>query len=181
MQTVNLLNSLHTVKTGLIFICPNGSIAEGLVADEELGIDHLKVFYEIFAWMIAGSVLFTLLICTAFITVQTMLRQKKLSEIKSDFINNMTHEFKTPLATISLAVDALKNEKVMQSREKMQYFSGIIKDENKRMNKQVETILQAALLDKEDVQLSMKHQHVHEIINGIMDNFRLQLEDKQGR
>lgn len=55
----------------------------------------------------------------------------------------MTHEFKTPLATISLAVDALKNEKVIQSRDKMDYFSSIIKDENKRMNKQVETILQA--------------------------------------
>ncbi|MFT4019736.1 MAG: HAMP domain-containing sensor histidine kinase [Agriterribacter sp.] len=189
MQTVNftklLADTVQNRAFGFPLSAPTGSIAEGLVADEELWVivPNLKVFlWKSSAWMIAGSVLFTLLICTAFfITVQTMLRQKKLSEIKSDFINNMTHEFKTPLATISLAVDALKNEKVMQSREKMQYFSGIIKDENKRMNKQVETILQAALLDKEDVQLSMKHQHVHEIINGIMDNFRLQLEDKQGK
>ncbi len=104
----------------------------------------------------SGAILFTLIIIAAFfLTVRTMLRQKKLSEIKSDFINNMTHEFKTPLATISLAVDALKNEKVIQDREKMNYFSGIIKDENKRMNVQVETILQAALLDKQEVQLNM--------------------------
>ncbi|MCC6286542.1 MAG: HAMP domain-containing histidine kinase [Chitinophagaceae bacterium] len=189
MQTVHftslLADTIQNRAFGFPLSAPTGSIAEGLVADEELWVivPNLKVLlWKSSAWMIAGSVLFTLLICTAFfITVRTMLRQKKLSEIKSDFINNMTHEFKTPLATISLAVDALKNEKVMQSREKMQYFSGIIKDENKRMNKQVETILQAALLDKEDVQLNMKHQHVHDIINNIMDNFRLQLEDKQGK
>ncbi len=189
MQTVNfsklLADTLENRAFGFPLSVPTGSIEEGLVAEEELWVivPNLQVLlWKSSAWMIAGSVLFTLLICTAFfITVQTMLRQKKLSEIKSDFINNMTHEFKTPLATISLAVDALKNEKVMQSREKMAYFSGIIKDENKRMNKQVETILQAALLDKEDVQLNMKQQHVHEILNKIMDNFRLQLEDKHGK
>lgn len=131
--------------------------------------------------MIAGSLLFTLVICTAFfITVRTMLFQKKLSEIKSDFINNMTHEFKTPLATISLAVDALKNDKVRGNKEKMDYFSGVIKDENRRMNKQVETILQAALLDKQDPQLNMKPQHIHDIIHRVADNFRLQMEEKGG-
>ena len=89
-----------------------------------------------------------------YVTVNALLRQKKLSEIKNDFINNMTHEFKTPLATISLAVDALRNEKVIEDKDKMEYFSGIIKEENKRMNKHVETILQAALMDRQEVQLS---------------------------
>ena len=116
-------------------------------------------------WMIAGSVIFTCIIFAAFfITLRALLNQKKLSEIKSDFINNMTHEFKTPLATISLAVDALKNEKVINDRTKMDYFSGIIKDENKRMNKQVETILQAALLDKQEIQLNEKPVHAHDLI-----------------
>ena len=110
-----------------------------------------------------------------------MLRQKNLGEIKNDFINNMTHEFKTPLATISLAVDALKNEKVMQSREKMQYFSDIIKEENRRMNKQVETILQAALMDRQEIKLNRKSIHVHEVIGHVIDNFNLQLQDKSGR
>ncbi len=108
-------------------------------------------------WAVAGAIIFTFIIFAAFfITIRALLNQKKLSEIKSDFINNMTHEFKTPLATISLAVDALKNEKVINDRVKMDYFSGIIKDENKRMNKQVETILQAALLDKQEIQLNEK-------------------------
>ena len=189
MQTVNFSKLLADTAQNRAFMyplsAPTGSIAEGLVADEELWVivPNLNTFlWRSLGWMIAGSVLFTLIICTAFfITVRTMLLQKKLSEIKSDFINNMTHEFKTPLATISLAVDALKNEKVIRSREKMDYFSSIIKDENKRMNKQVETILQAALLDKQDFQLNMKPLHVHETIRNMMGNFRLQLEDKQGK
>ncbi|MFT3702681.1 MAG: HAMP domain-containing sensor histidine kinase [Agriterribacter sp.] len=189
MQTVNFSKLLADTMENRAFMfplsVPTGSIAEGLVADEELWVivPNLDTFlWRSLSWNILGSILFTLIICTAFfITVRTMLRQKKLSEIKSDFINNMTHEFKTPLATISLAVDALKNEKVFQNKEKMDYFSNIIKDENKRMNKQVETILQAALLDKQDVQLNMKPLHVHNTIQNMMDNFKLQLEDKQGK
>ncbi|MGN6437168.1 MAG: sensor histidine kinase [Agriterribacter sp.] len=189
MQTINFSKMIADTLRNRAFwfplSAPGGSIAEGLVAEEELWVlvPNVKtILLPSLSWMIAGSVLFTLIISTAFfVTVNTMLRQKKLSEIKSDFINNMTHEFKTPLATISLAVDALKNEKVLQSKDKMEYFSGIIKDENKRMNKQVETILQAALLDKRDVQLNMKAHHVHDVINGVMDNFQLQLEDKKGK
>ena len=72
---------------------------------------------------IITSILFTFIIITAFyLTVRTMLRQKKLGEIKNDFINNMTHEFKTPIATISLAVDAMKNEKVLQDKIENELF-----------------------------------------------------------
>ena len=109
-----------------------------------------------------------------------MLRQKKLGDIKNDFINNMTHEFKTPIATISLAVDALRNEKVMSDRDKMGYFNSIIKEENQRMNRQVETILKASQLEKQEVELVLKPLHVHEVIKDVADNFILQLEDKKG-
>ena len=109
-----------------------------------------------------------------------MLRQKKLSEIKNDFINNMTHEFKTPLATISLAVDAMKNDKVLSNRDKMGYFSSIIKEENQRMNRQVETILKASQLEKQEVDLNRQPIHVHNLIQDVVDNFKLQLEDKKG-
>ena len=132
--------------------------------------------------MIVGAIFFTLVIIAAFyVTVHALLRQKKLSEIKNDFINNMTHEFKTPLATISLAVDALRNEKVVQDRQKSEYFSGIIKEENKRMNKQVETILQASLLDRREQQLNLRPIHAQTIIQEAMENFQLQLEGKGGR
>jgi len=132
--------------------------------------------------MIAGAIFFTLMIIAAFyVTVNALLRQKKLSEIKNDFINNMTHEFKTPLATISLAVDALRNEKVVQDREKSGYFTGIIKEENRRMNKQVETILQASLLDRQEQQLNLRSLHAHSVIQEAMENFQLQLEGKGGK
>jgi two-component system phosphate regulon sensor histidine kinase PhoR len=93
----------------------------------------------------------------------------------------MTHEFKTPIATISLAVDALKNEKVMFNKEKMDYFGSIIKEENQRMNRQVETILRASQLEKQEVELNLKPIHVHEIIKDVVDNFTLQLEEKKGK
>jgi two-component system phosphate regulon sensor histidine kinase PhoR len=128
------------------------------------------------------SVAFTIIILLAFyLTVRTMLRQKNLSKIKNDFINNMTHEFKTPIATISLAVDAMRNEKVISDREKLGYFSGIIKEENQRMNRQVETILKASQLEKQEVDLNLQPVHVHEVIQDVVDNFMLQLEDKQGK
>src|SRR5690606_30419231 len=79
-------------------------------------------------WMIAASIIFTTIIISAFsLTIRTMFTQKKLSEIKSDFINNMTHELKTPLATISLAIDALTNEKVIHDTSKIKYYSTMIK------------------------------------------------------
>lgn len=132
--------------------------------------------------MMAGGLLFTAVIITAFIlTIRTMLNQKKISEIKSDFINNMTHELKTPLATISLAIDAIGNEKVMDNREKIRYFSGIIKEENKRMNKQVESILQSALLEKNEISLNLQVTDVHEVITHTVENLQLQLASKQGQ
>src|SRR5690606_24962602 len=110
-----------------------------------------------------------------------MLRQKKLGEIKNDFINNMTHEFKTPIATISLAVDAMRNEKVLQDRDKISYFSSIIKEENQRMNRQVETILKASQQERQEVNLNLQPIHVHDVIGAVVDNFQLQLEEKNGR
>ena len=163
---------------------PSGSMSEGVSPEELLVIvvPHVKaIVWKEMSWMVVGAVLFTIIIfCAFFITVKALLKQKKLSEIKSDFINNMTHEFKTPLATISLAVDALKNEKVINDREKMNYFSGIIKEENKRMNKQVETILQAALLDKQQIELNLKPLHAHDLITAALNNIKLPVEEKHG-
>lgn len=164
---------------------PGGSNYENLVREEYLSIivpNQKSIVWKEMVGFIVGALLFTLIITTAFfITVRTLLKQKKLSEIKSDFINNMTHEFKTPLATISLAVDALKNEKVTGDKQKTNYFTGIIKEENKRMNKQVETILQAALLDKQEVQLNLKKLSAHDLIVSALNNITLQAEEKQGR
>ena len=173
-------------RTYIIPIVPDpGSYMEGLVPAEHLITivpNFKKQVWESLWVSVVTAVLFTLIIVAAFfVTVRTLLRQKKMSEIKSDFINNMTHEFKTPLATISLAVDALRNEKVQQQPEKMHYFSGIIKEENKRMNKHVETILQAALLDKQELKLDMRKVSATLLIQSALKNHQLQIQDRNGR
>lgn len=169
----------------IIPIEPAGnSLAAGLAPQELLFVvvPHVKnVVWKQMVWMLIGAVVFTFIIFTAFfITIRALLKQKKLSEIKTDFINNMTHEFKTPIATISLAVDALKNEKVINDKSKMEYFSGIIKDENKRMNKQVETILEAALMDKQEVQLNLIPLHAHDLMRSAINNIELPVKEKNG-
>ncbi len=175
----------HSQKIIVPIIPENGGDKEGFIPFENLIIiipDLKTQAWESMIWMIIGALVFTFIIITAFgVTVQALLRQKKLSEIKTDFINNMTHEFKTPLATISLAVDALRNEKVLSQPEKMSYFSGIIKEENKRMNKHVETILQAALMDKQELKLDMKKVHANELIKNALNNYQLQIKDKEGK
>jgi two-component system phosphate regulon sensor histidine kinase PhoR len=164
---------------------PSGTAGENLAPDEIFIVvvpDIKNLVFKSLRWRITTSVLFTLIILAAFyLTVRTMLRQKKLGEIKNDFINNMTHEFKTPIATISLAVDAMRNEKVIHDREKMGYFSDIIKEENQRMNRQVETILKASQLEKQEVDLNLKPVHVHDVIHDVVDNFALQLDEKKGK
>jgi two-component system phosphate regulon sensor histidine kinase PhoR len=178
-------DSVHNKSIVILLTPASGSALENLSADEALivVVPALKNFVlKSLRWRIITSVAFTIIILLAFyLTVKTMLRQKKLGKIKNDFINNMTHEFKTPIATISLAVDAMRNEKVIQDREKMGYFSGIIKEENQRMNRQVETILKASQLERQEVDLNLKPVHVHEVIRDVVDNFTLQLEDKHGK
>jgi len=166
-------------------IPPSGTPGENLSPDELLVvvIPNIKTLVlQSLRWRIITSILFTIIILAAFyLTVRTMLRQKKLAKIKNDFINNMTHEFKTPIATISLAVDAMRNEKVLDNRDKMSYFSTIIKEENQRMNRQVETILKASQLERQEAELNLKPVHVHEVIKDVVDNFALQLEEKKGK
>ena len=178
-------DSVNNHSQGALLASPSGSATENIAIDETLivvALDVNKYAIRSLRWELATGIFFSIIILAAFyLTVRTMLRQKKLGEIKNDFINNMTHEFKTPIATISLAVDAMRNEKVLQDREKLSYFSNIIKEENKRMNRQVETILKASQLEKQEVELNLKPVNVHEVIKDVVENFALQLQDKQGK
>ena len=120
-----------------------------------------------------------ILICFGY-TLFIIFTQKKLSEMKTDFINNMTHEFKTPIATISLAVDSLNNPVVLKNEEKILRFSRIIKQENIRMHKQVEKVLQMALLDKKDFNLKWSSVNMHDLIIAAIENISLQVETREG-
>jgi two-component system, OmpR family, phosphate regulon sensor histidine kinase PhoR len=177
-------DSANNLSQTVVLQAASGSELENFAPQEYLVVivpHQNAIIFKQLTWFIIGAIIFTLIIITAFfLTLRTLFVQKKLGEIKSDFINNMTHEFKTPLATISLAVDALKNEKVIGNKEKTDYFTGVIKEENKRMNKQVETILQAALLDKQEVQLNLKKLSGHELINNALNNIALPLNERGG-
>lgn len=134
------------------------------------------------SWMLAGSLLFSLFIFATFaLSIFFILRQKRISEVKSDFINNMTHEFKTPLATISLAADTITNPRVINDEKSIRHFAGMIKKENERMNKQVETILQIASLDKKEIEFKFENVSFHYIIEKAIDTIELFVQQKQGK
>ena len=130
---------------------------------------------------LVAAILFTgvILFCFAY-TIQVIFLQKKLSEMKTDFINNMTHEFKTPIATISLAADSITSPMIAGKQEKVQRFADIIKQENKRMNSQVEKVLQMAVLDKQEFNLKLTDVDMHEVIGRAIENIGLQVEKKGG-
>ena len=132
--------------------------------------------------MLSGSVIFTLVIILVFTyTIYIILRQKKLSEIKTDFINNMTHEFKTPIATISLASDSILNPAILSDGKRVTQYTNIIREENKRMHSQVEKVLQMALLDKQNYNLKKEFVDVHELINKAVDHVSLGVQQKGGK
>lgn len=114
------------------------------------------------------------------ISINYMMRQKKIADVKTDFINNMSHEFKTPLATISVATDSLANDKIATNPEKVKYYSALIKQENLRMKKQVENILNMSKLERNEVELFLKVTDVRQLIKTITESFGLIVAQRNG-
>lgn len=141
---------------------------------------HLYTMRSVW-WMAAASVLFTSILLVCFVlTIRIIFRQKRLSEMKNDFINNMTHELKTPLATISLAADALRSLREQWNPGQVDRYTGIIKEENQRMNRQVERVLQAAQFDRREISLRIESVDIHELIRSAMHPFQLRIEERKG-
>ena len=138
---------------------------------------------------ILGSITNILILATIFILIITLafasalyqlIKQKQISEIKTDFINNMTHEFKTPIATINLALDAIKNPKIIGDKEKILKYAEMIRQENKRMHGQVENVLRISKLEKKQLDLSTTVIDVHDIIEDAVSHVDLIIRDKGG-
>ena len=128
------------------------------------------------------SMIFTLVLLVTFIfTIYIVFRQKKLTEMKNDFINNMTHEFKTPISTISLAAQMLKDPAVGKSPAMFQHISGVINDETKRLRFQVEKVLQMSMFDRQKATLKMKELDANELITGVINTFALKVERYNGK
>ena len=127
------------------------------------------------------SVIFTLVLLVTFIfTIYIIFRQKKLTEIKNDFINNMTHEFKTPISTISLAAQMLQDPAVGKSPAMFKHISGVINDETKRLRFQVEKVLQMSMFERQKATLKMKEVNANELIAGVVNTFALKAEKNNG-
>ncbi|NQU35889.1 MAG: HAMP domain-containing histidine kinase [Bacteroidetes bacterium] len=125
------------------------------------------------------SILFLLILIISFIfVIFTILHQKKISEIKTDFINNMTHEFKTPIATSSLAAEMIQKEEVMANRNKLMKYSSIILDENNRLQSQVEQVLQVAILESGKHQYKIRRLNTNEIIKDVVNSFELRIKEE---
>ncbi|MGP1500480.1 MAG: sensor histidine kinase [Bergeyella cardium] len=131
--------------------------------------------------MLLGTFLSLLTILGIYIvSINYMMRQKKIADIKTDFINNMSHEFKTPLATISVATDSLANDRIATNPDKVKYYSQLIKQENLRMKKQVENVLNMSKLERNEVKLFLKETNVRELILKISESFRLIVDERGG-
>lgn len=130
--------------------------------------------------LFVSAAFLVVLIFSFFYSIVTIFKQKKLSEIKNDFISNMTHEFKTPISTISLACEVLGDQSVEKSPERVSNYIKMIRDENKRLSLLVENILQTAILDKGQLKLNIQSVDIHTLIEQTINNIKLQVENKDG-
>ena len=127
------------------------------------------------------ALFFTVVLCIAFIyTIYVIFRQKKVTELKNDFINNMTHEFKTPISTISLASQMLTDGTVIKSPQMLQHITGIINDETKRLRFQVEKVLQISLFDEQKATTKMCELDANELLTSVVNTFALKVERNGG-
>lgn len=131
--------------------------------------------------MLILSIVFTLIIIIAYSSsLYQLIRQRQIAQIKTDFINNMTHEFKTPIATINLALDSIKNPKIIDDKEKVLRYLGMIKDENKRMHSQVENVLRISKLEKNELNISKESIDLNDLVMDAITHVELIVEDRGG-
>jgi len=152
--------------------------------------DYLVVFFpnelrflisQMWGLLSISSLLMIIIILSFTYTIIIILKQKKLSEMKNDFINNMTHEFKTPISTISLACQALNDNDVSKTQDLYDTYIRVINEENSRLGVMAEKILQTAILDKGQLRLNCEHFDVHEVIRDMVKKIGFQVEIKDGK
>lgn len=147
-------------------------------------LNYLRIYFPTKSNYIANSitfivpsVIFSLILLITFIfTIYIVFRQKKLSEMKNDFINNMTHELKTPVSTISLAAQMLKDQDITKNPDVFKHISGVINDETKRLSFLVEKVLQMSLFERQRAQLKLKELDANDIVTSVANTFVLKVE-----
>lgn len=159
---------------------PNDNLSEPSYL--RLWFPHQKRYLLRSMWMmLAVSIVLIVVIVVLFTySIRTIYRQKKLSDIKNDFINNMTHELKTPISTISLACEALNDPDMRSSESQLKTFVGMISEENKRLGVLVENVLRTAIFEQGDMNLRMNRLNMHDIIKDVIRNIAIQVRRNKG-
>ena len=166
-----------------------GSAAQLFITDFYTSPEYLLLYFpnekqflltELWGMLLISIILIIVIVYSFTYTITTIFRQKKLSEMKTDFINNMTHEFKTPISTISLACEALNDRDVIRTAEFTESYINIILEENKRLATMAEKILQTAVIEKGQLKMKREQINLHEVITDVIKNIRIQVEIKDG-
>jgi two-component system phosphate regulon sensor histidine kinase PhoR len=169
-----LLSTNHSVSLSCLYR------SEQLMLGVYFPGEKSMLWRRILPWLILSFFLLAIMISAFTYMIFSFLRQKKLSEMKTDFVNNMTHEFKTPIATISLASEMLLNPKINESAERTVRYARIIFDENLRLKHQVDQVLQIVVLDKGGFHLRMSYFDANEAILSCLKSFELTVRDMGG-
>ncbi len=163
-----------------VSLFPNDLHAEGnylyVVFPEKARFLNFSAFWVMFASVLLSGAITGLF----YVSVSTIVKQKKLSEVKNDFINNMTHEFKTPISTVALACEMLQDVGIQSNTGHLNRYLKVIQDENRRLGSQVEKVLQAAALDKGELNLKRTAVNLHETIGAVLQNTAVQIEQRAG-
>jgi len=155
-----------------------------------MGSDYLVMYFprqmhfmliQLTGMLVVSMLIVLILIGTFYYAIHTIIRQKKLSVMKTDFINNMTHEFKTPISTVALACEALSDSDIQKSDTLYKNYISIISEENRRLGVMAEKILQTAILEKGDLKLRLEFFDLHEIIHDVVKNMSIQVEIRDGQ
>ena len=139
------------------------------------------ILSNMWATMASSAALLLVLVFIFAYTIYAILKQKKISEMKTDFINNMTHEFKTPVATIMIASEALKDPEIVEDKSRVSRLAGIIYDENVRLGNHIERVLSIARLEKKELKLERKEVNIHDLIAAVVDSMSLQLQKRNAK
>ncbi len=131
-------------------------------------------------WVFTSIILLVVIIFFGY-AMFVILQQKRLSEMQRDFINNMTHEFKTPISTIAISSDVIANPHIVETPERLSTYAGIIKEEAGRLNRQVEKVLQIAKEERNEFRLNKEQVDLHELVKNAADSFGVTIHDKQGK
>jgi len=177
-RLVNVDHDKHIFRMNL---SPNNIFVVPMYLTLQFPDEQNYLLKTMWATLSMSAIIILSLVIAFFYTINTIRKQKKYTEIKNDFISNMTHEFKTPISTIALAGEMLADESISKTPEKLARFTNMIREENKRLGVLVESILQTAVLDKGDFKLQRTRFDLHELIQSAKEKIQLQIEQKNGK